>query len=325
MDGLIPTLSQSEWLTMGKYFAQVLIIIYGILWVWRRIVGTQAERVVKGVFVLAVLYIVCHSVGFNLITSLLRHVLPVAAIASVVIFQPEIRRGLGYLGRMKTFRVDFSLADSEEEGIKNDIHEIVAAVKELSANKIGALIVIESPAGEHYYISPGTAVNADISSNLILSIFFPKSPLHDGAIVVRQRKIVTAGVILPITDNPKLSLRYGTRHRAALGLSEIYEGLCIVISEETGSISAASRGMLVEYASAEELAEPISYLFSLKTAQKAQNLIASLIGAIPFHRKLAGARPLDESAENPSKANDLGAELLSQPLSQSDGLPQATE
>jgi diadenylate cyclase len=100
-----------------------------------------------------------------------------------------------------------------------------------------------------------------VSSNLILSIFEQKSPLHDGAVVIRSDKLVAAGVILPITDNPKLSLKYGTRHRAAIGLSEIYDGLCIVVSEETGAISAANRGMLVKYTNADDLAEALSYFY----------------------------------------------------------------
>ena len=123
------------------------------------------------------------------------------------------------------------------------------------------MIVIEPPEGERDYLSPGTPVNADISATLLLTLFFPKSPLHDGAVVIRKAKIVAAGVILPMTDNPKLSYKYGTRHRAAIGLSETYDGLCIVVSEETGAISAASRGMLARYSNAEDLSDPIAYLY----------------------------------------------------------------
>jgi diadenylate cyclase len=162
---------------------------------------------------------------------------------------------------MERFRFDLSLRNVEVDKFKRDIEQIISAVGELSQNKTGALIVVEPLEGERDYLSPGTTVNADISSNLLQTIFFPNCPLHDGAVVIRRHKIVAAGVILPMTGNTKLSTKYGTRHRAALGLSEIYDGLCIVVSEETGSISAASRGLLVRYPKAEELAEPLSYIY----------------------------------------------------------------
>jgi diadenylate cyclase len=176
-----------------------------------------------------------------------------------------MRRGLGYLGRMERFRFDLSLRNTEVDKFKRDIEQIISAVGELSQSKTGALIVVEPLEGERDYLSPGTTVNGDISSNLLQTIFFPNCPMHDGAVVIRRHKIVAAGVILPMTGNTKLSTKYGTRHRAALGLSEIYDGLCIVVSEETGSISAASRGLLVRYARAEDLAEPLSYIYKQPT------------------------------------------------------------
>lgn len=254
-------ISHLDGVVVAKTIVQLFIIVYAVLWVWSRIIGTQAERLVKGVIIISLIFLASYFAGFTIITSLLQHLIPVAAMAMVVVFQPEIRRGLGYLGRVKTIRTDLSLADSEQEKLKRDIEQIIAAVKELSRSKTGALIVIEPPEGERDYVSPGTPVKADISMNLLLTIFFHKSPLHDGAVVIRNDKIVAAGVILPMTSNPKLSYRYGTRHRAAIGLSEVYDGLCIVVSEETGSISAASRGMLVRYQNADELADPIEYLY----------------------------------------------------------------
>ncbi len=180
----------------------------------------------------------------------------------MIVFQPEIRRGLGYLGRAKRLSIDLSLSDSQKFKSTVVIEEIIGAVRELSRAKIGALIVVEPPDSERDYLSPGTTVNADVSTNLIVNIFFPNTPLHDGAVVIRKDKIVAAGVILhTITENPQLSHRYGTRHRAAIGLSEVYDGLCVVVSEETGSISAASRGMLVRYNTADELYDPLSYLY----------------------------------------------------------------
>jgi diadenylate cyclase len=261
MHNLADVSKDINWLIALKLFLQTVIICYCTVWIWKRIIGTQAERLVKGVMVLIGVCVLSYFAGFSLITSLLQQLIPVAVLALLIIFQPEIRRGLGYIGRMKPFSVDFSLPNSEEAKSEHDIEQIIFAVRELSRTKVGALMVVEPPEGERDYLSPGTPIHADISSTLLLSIFWPNSPLHDGATVIRKDKIVAAGVILPMTDDPKLSYKYGTRHRAAIGLSEIYDGLCIVVSEETGSISAANRGMLVRYSEASELADPLSYLY----------------------------------------------------------------
>ncbi len=254
----------------GKVILQLLIIGYAIVWTWRRIRSTQAERLVKGIMLLSTFWVACHVMGLSIITAVLREMIPVLLIAVVIVFQPELRRGLGYLGRTR-FRVDFSLSDTQNEKAKEVIEQIIQAVRELSRNKIGALIVVEPPEGERDYISPGTTLNAEVSASLLISIFNTASPLHDGAVVVRQNKIIAAGVILPMTDSTKLSHRYGTRHRAALGLSEKYDGLCIVASEETGSISAANRGMLVRYNSAEELADALNYMYHQVPDQKTES------------------------------------------------------
>ncbi len=260
MHNIADFLSEINWFNWSKMLLQIVIICYAILWFWRRIAGTHAERLVKGIMVLIVIALASWWLQLTIITSMLQHIIPAAALALVIVFQPEIRRGLGYLGRVQTFKFDLSLSHTESTNIKRGIDQIIAAVKELSRNKVGALIVIEPPEGERDYLSPGTPVNAELSSTLLLTIFFPKSPLHDGAVVIRKDKIVAAGVILPMTDNPKRATN--TAHATEqIGLSETYDGLCIVVSEETGAISAASRGMLARYNSAEDLADPIHYIY----------------------------------------------------------------
>ena len=249
----------SPW-TIALVTVQVVIIGYAIAWTWRRIRATQAERLVKGIMLLATFWIACHLMGLTIITAILKEIFPILMIGVVVVFQPELRRGLGYLGRTR-FRVDFGLSDTNVEKARDVIAQIIQAVRELSHSKTGALIVVEPPEGERDYISPGTTINAEVSAPLLVSIFNPTSPLHDGAVVIRQNKIIAAGVILPMTDNTKISHAYGTRHRAALGLSERYDGLCIVASEETGAISAANRGMLVRYNSADDLADALNYMY----------------------------------------------------------------
>jgi diadenylate cyclase len=311
-------LSRVGWPVVVKTVVEILIILYAAIWLWGRIRGTQAARLVKGVMVLVLIAIASWMLGFTIITSILQQSLPVLILALVIIFQPELRRGLRYLGKTQTFRMDLSLADAQKERAWHVIEQVIAAVRELSRRKTGALIVIEPPQGETDYLSPGVPVNADVSSNLLLSIFFPNSPLHDGAAVIRQDKIVAAGVILPMTDNPKLSYRYGTRHRAAIGLSELHDGLCIVVSEETGSISGASRGMLVRYNNADELADPLAYLYLQAVESKAPSPIQSflaLFGRRPARDTTSGAdkqapSPVRSGADLP-QAEDSGEEKVS--------------
>lgn len=285
MEDLLGIVNPPNWGVLIPLVIQVLIISYLIAWGWQRIIGSHAERLVKGVLVVAAIWGLAYLLHFTLITSLLHTFVPVVLIALVIIFQPELRRGLSHLGRMQTMRIDFSLTDAETEKTKREIEQIISAVRELSRSKTGALIVIEPSQGERDYVSPGTTVNANISSTLLLSIFFPNSPLHDGAVVIRQDKIVAAGVILPMTDDPQLSYRYGTRHRAAIGLSETYDGLCIVVSEETGAISAASRGMLARYKSADDLREPILYLYTQGGDSTSPNPMSNFLSLFSMGRR----------------------------------------
>ncbi len=288
-----------DWKILIPLAFQVLIISYVMAWSWQRIIGSQAERLVKGVLVIAAIWGLAFLFRLTLITSLLHTFVPVALIALVIIFQPELRRGLGYLGRMQNLRIDWSLTDAEMEKTKREIDQIISAVRELSRSKTGALIVIEPSQGERDYVSPGTTVNANITTTLILTIFFPNSPLHDGAVVIRQDKIVAAGVILPMTDDPQLSYRYGTRHRAAIGLSETYDGLCIVVSEETGAISAASRGMLARYKSADDLREPILYLYTQGGDSTSPNPMSNFLSLFSVGRRESALQAaLNEEQEN---------------------------
>lgn len=277
-----------EWQTVAAVAFQLLIFGYAIVWTWGRIKGTQAERLVKGIVVLTAICLLSWLMHLTLITSLLQQLIPIAVVCLVIIFQPEIRRGLGHLGKT-TFRLDLTLLDTQRQKRSQVIAHLISAIRELCRERIGALIVIEPLEGERDYLSPGTTINGDITANLLVSIFQPKSPLHDGAVVIRGDKLLAAGVILPITDNPKLSYRYGTRHRAAIGLSEIYDGLCIVVSEETGAISAANRGMLVRYNSPDELRDPLSYFYYETQERK---------GSGPLHAFLAllGASRASETA-----------------------------
>jgi diadenylate cyclase len=308
-----------DWRALIPLAFQLVIIGYAVIWTWSRIKGTQAERLVKGIVVLTSICLLSWVFRLTLITWILQQLIPITVVTLVIIFQPEIRRGLGYLGRT-TFRVDFSLTDRQKQRATETIAQLVAAVRELSRERTGALIVIEPPEGEHDYLSPGTTINGHVSSNLLLSIFQPKSPLHDGAVVIRTDKIIAAGVILPITDNPKLSFKYGTRHRAAIGLSEIYDGLCIVVSEETGAISAANRGMLVRYNNADDLRDPLSYFYSDTPAETKTGG-----GPLQSFFQLFGLRPQPASDTTSGAAVDAQLSEIARLSSTVDETPDEAE
>ncbi len=285
IDRLRLLIAHWDWLTLIRTAAEVLIIVYAVGWIWVRIRGTQAERVLKGALILTFLCLVSALAGFTLVTAILQQLIPVAVLAFLIIFQPEIRRGLGYLGRNTTFKIDLSLTSATRDRSRFVVEQIIAAVNDLARTKVGALIVVEPLEGERDYLSPGIPVNAEVSSTMLLSIFFPNSPLHDGAVIIRRDKIVAAGVLLRMTDNPNLSYKYGTRHRAAIGLSEVYDGLCIVVSEETGVISAASHGLLVRYNSADELADPLSYIYHMGPGTKASSPLHSFLSLFSHGKK----------------------------------------
>lgn len=162
----------------------------------------------------------------------------------VIIFQPEIRRALEKIGTGKIFELGFSESKSESEDV---IAEIERAILNMSIRKIGALIVFEKKTGMREVIESGTSIGARISSELVENIFFPNSPLHDGAMIINGDKLVAAGCFLPLSDDKTISSELGTRHRAALGISEISDAVVLIVSEETGVISKAFEGTITRY------------------------------------------------------------------------------
>ena len=190
----------------------------------------------------------------------------VISLSLIVIFQPELRRFLGYLGQPgfigKTlFSKNLSPArDTEVDVIK----EIIEAVKYLIKTKTGALIVFNKGVTTGAYSDVGTKIDGILSTELILTIFHPNTPLHDGAMVIEGDKILSAGVLLPLTEDPKLSWKYGTRHRAAIGMSEVSDAACLVVSEETGDVSICMDGMLKKYEDLKTLKEDLESILGLK-------------------------------------------------------------
>ena len=213
----------------------------------RFIKGSQSEKVVKGSFILIFFWIfseILQIVHLNILGMFLKSIVVVIALSLIVIFQPELRKFLGYLGQMDFFHKAFSNLNEKEE--INIIKEIIESVKYLSKSHTGALMVFQKDLS-NTYTDVGTMLNADLSTELLLTIFHVNTPLHDGAVVINGSKIISAGVLLPLTEDPKLSWKYGTRHRAAIGMSEHSDAICLVVSEETGDVSVAIDGVLKKY------------------------------------------------------------------------------
>ena len=212
--------------------------------------NTHSEKFVKGAIVLVFMWVISElliALDLTIIGGFLKSIVIFVALSLIVIFQPELRRFLGYLGQIDFFK---KLFYNEKKTVDNKsidvIKEIIEAVKYLSKSHTGALIVFQKDLSNTYH-DVGTILNADVSTELLLTIFHVNTPLHDGAVVINGSKIISAGVLLPLTDDPKLSWKYGTRHRAAIGMTESSNATCLVVSEETGDVSVTMDGELKKY------------------------------------------------------------------------------
>ena len=225
--------------------AAILIVFYQ-----KFIKNTNSEKFVKGAVALVFLWILSEilvALDLTILGVFIRSIVTLVALSLIVIFQPELRRFLGYLGQIDFFK---KLFYNEKKTVDNKsidvIKEIIEAVKYLSKSHTGALIVFQNDLSNTYH-DVGTRLNADVSTELLLTIFHVNTPLHDGAVVISGSKIISAGVLLPLTDDPKLSWKYGTRHRAAIGMTETSNAACLVVSEETGDVSVTLDGTLKKY------------------------------------------------------------------------------
>ena len=202
---------------------------------------TRAEQLLKGIAFIIILIPISSILNLSMLYFILSKTLTIGIISVVIIFQPEIRRALEHLGR-SAFEDKHGFEDREQRNIY--VSEIVNAVSNLAETKTGALIAIEQGTGLGEIIASGTIIEAKITSNLLENIFVVNTPLHDGATIIGRDKILAAGCVLPLTNNKEINKKLGTRHRAAIGLSEISDALVIIVSEETGIISLAINGRL---------------------------------------------------------------------------------
>lgn len=256
-------------------FLDVAIVSYLIYKVIKLVRDTRAEQLVKGFALLAIGYLLVAQLQLTAMSFLLKNLLSLGVTALVVVFQPELRRALEQVGRT---RIGLSMftpgdvdADEQERRWRTAISAICDSTSFLSRQKIGALIVIEKETKLGEIIKTGTIVNADPSVELIGNVFFPNSPLHDGAMIIRGGKLYAAGCFLPVSENHTISKTLGTRHRAALGMSENSDAVVIIVSEETGIISVAENGKLTRNFDSETLAERLEKtLFTSKIAELAE-------------------------------------------------------
>lgn len=224
-------------------FLDIILITYIVYKSIQFLRESRGGQLVKGLIILFGAYAI--SIWFNLaaVRWVLTNVMDWGIIALAIIFQPELRRALERIGRSKIGQFAH-MGNQDEEYIKSSVDSVCMAVQNMHDQRIGALIVFERQTSLGEIANTGTLINADTSSQIIGNIFYPKSPLHDGALIMREGKVLAAGCILPLTNNQNLSAQLGTRHRAAIGMSEVSDAIVIVVSEETGKISLVQNGTI---------------------------------------------------------------------------------
>ncbi|WP_456272735.1 diadenylate cyclase CdaA [Bacillus sp. AK031] len=225
----------------------VWFVIYKLIML---IKGTKAVQLLKGIFVIIIVRGLSGLLGLDTLRSLVDQAIDWGILAIIIIFQPELRRALEQLGRGRLFSRS---GNQEEEEQGQMIEAIGKAVSYMAKRRIGALLSIERETGLSEYIETGIPIHSKISSELLINIFIPNTPLHDGAVILQKRRIAAAACYLPLSESPFISKELGTRHRAALGISEVTDSITIVVSEETGSISVTMNGDLKRNVSVEDL------------------------------------------------------------------------
>jgi len=237
----------------------ILLVAIVIFWLLKWFAGSRALQLLAGMSSLFFMYLISQYFHLHTIEWVLQKMLPVVVIVLVVVFQPELRRALERLGR-NMWLAKVLLEGNKEKSIVF-LNKVINAVEYLAKNKVGALIAIERIEGLEDFIESGLRLDTVVSEDIIISIFMKESPLHDGAIVLRGDRIEAARVIFPLTKSTFIDQRLGTRHKAAIGLSEITDAVVIVVSENTGIISMAEDGTLVRYMSRESLEERLLSLY----------------------------------------------------------------
>ncbi|MBO4289306.1 MAG: diadenylate cyclase CdaA [Lachnospiraceae bacterium] len=244
---------------------EMLIIAYLIYRILVWVKNTRTWFLIKGVAVLGAFYIIVRVLHFNTLLYIINKALDILLIALIVVFQPELRKALEQLGHGSIFSLFRNSILSDNYGFDSQtVKELVDASYELADARTGALIVIEKNVPLEDYINTGIKVDALLTNQLLINIFEHNTPLHDGAVIVRGNRVAAATCYLPLSSNSNISKAFGTRHRAAVGISEATDSLTIVVSEETGRVSLAEGGVLREDIGREELFKVLSSLYSVE-------------------------------------------------------------
>jgi TIGR00159 family protein len=237
-----------------KDIVDVLIVSYIIYKVLMMVRGTRAVQLLQGIFLLVLVWALSNLLNLYTLKWLMNQMFTFGVVTVLIIFQPELRRALEQIGRNKLFQ----RSSPEEQDVSHRVNEVVKSVNYLARRKIGALIVFERNTGLNDYIESGIKMESKLSSELLSNVFVPNTPLHDGAVIIRGGLIMAAGCYLPLSENPFISKELGTRHRAAIGITEVCDAISVTVSEETGQISLAMNGQIVRDIKEESL---ISKLF----------------------------------------------------------------
>ncbi|KPU46326.1 DNA integrity scanning protein DisA [Oxobacter pfennigii] len=247
----------------------ILIVSYIFYKLFMLISRTRAETLIKGLILILVIMKVSEFAGLITLYWIIQNTITVGFMALIIIFQPELRRALEYFGRSRFLSKTLEFNDEE---LNSFMTHIVEAVINLSSEKTGALIVIEQETGLNDYIESGVKLDAVISAQLLENIFVENTPLHDGAVIIRNNRIASAASFLPLTENYNHNKQMGTRHRAALGISENSDAIVIIVSEETGNISLAINGKLTKNYNAERLKDILIRIMKHRMSKRSMTL-----------------------------------------------------
>lgn len=238
------------------WYLDILIVAAIFYWLLLLLQGTRAVHIISGLIILAIIFLVGRYLRLPALNWILAQLLTIVVVAIPIVFREELRRGLERLGQPRFFQLQVTSATAL-------IHEIVEATHEMAKNRVGALVVLKNKLNIKEYVDTGVKIDAVVSKELLLNIFYPRSPLHDGAVVLDGERIVAAGAVLPLSQET-IRARYGTRHKSALGISEHSDALAIVVSEERGSISVCKDGKMDANISAEQLRESLYEFYGLQ-------------------------------------------------------------
>jgi len=262
--------------------AVVTIIIYWLLWVAR---GTRATQLIRGIAILlALAFLLGTSLQLTTLNWVLAQIWPALVVAVPVIFAPELRRALEQLGQTGAW---LHLSPSDDAIQERTVDELVRAAAQLARHRYGALIVLERETGLQNFVERGVPIDAFLTRQLLINIFYPNSPLHDGAVVIRDGRVSAASVVLPLTDNISATGQLGTRHRAAIGVTEVSDALAVVVSEESGQIAVAHNGRLIRNLDQDRLRRVLRSLLRLDKPQRERPWwLVGLNGRLPLSGRI---------------------------------------